>query len=126
MGVSVILFADKYWLVATSANMLGEMTSAWLALLGEYGWEPPTLELTWCSKQADGYHASIKVNGDTTRRASGKEGFKALGTMVTLDDNFDVEIEDRITWGEPRLPCKLGYAWMRQYTLGKECTYSNL
>ncbi len=37
--INLILFADKYWLVATTAAMLGEMTNIWLGLQAEYGWE---------------------------------------------------------------------------------------
>ena len=39
--VDLILFADNYWLVATSPRMLEKATVAWLSLLGEYGWETP-------------------------------------------------------------------------------------
>ena len=44
--VNLILFADNYWLIATNHTMLESMTTAWLDLLGEYGWETPTEELT--------------------------------------------------------------------------------
>ena len=42
--VNLILFADNYWLVATSPQILRAMTSARLRLLGEVGWETPTEE----------------------------------------------------------------------------------
>ena len=35
--VSLILFADNYWLVATSPTMLSAMTNEWLRFLGEVG-----------------------------------------------------------------------------------------
>ncbi len=44
--VNLILFAGSYWLVATTPTMLSEMTSEWLRLLGEVGWETPTADLT--------------------------------------------------------------------------------
>jgi transposase-like protein len=37
--VDTILFADSYWLVATSHKMLENMTEAWLYILSEVGWE---------------------------------------------------------------------------------------
>ena len=39
--VDLILFADNYWLVATSPQMLKSMTGEWLRLLGEVGWLTP-------------------------------------------------------------------------------------
>ena len=53
--VDIILFADNYWLVATSHKMLENMTQAWLYLLSEVGWETPTEELTWCTTRSDGW-----------------------------------------------------------------------
>ena len=34
-----VLFADNYWMIATSPVMLENMTVAWLGLLKEYGWD---------------------------------------------------------------------------------------
>ena len=59
--VSIILFADNYRLVATDPEMLGKMTMAWLLLLGEYGWETPMEELTWCTTRDDGDTARIFI-----------------------------------------------------------------
>ncbi len=59
--VNLILLAGNYWLAATSARMLQDMTRAWLQLLSEYGWETPTPELTWCATQADEYTAKIDM-----------------------------------------------------------------
>ena len=39
---------------------------------------------------------SIAINNETTRRAETKTGFKVLGTLLTLDNNFDVEVENRL------------------------------
>ncbi len=47
--VDIILFADKYWLVATDPKMLEKMTAEWIGLLGEYGWETPTEERRFTS-----------------------------------------------------------------------------
>ena len=66
--VNLILFADNYWFVATSPQMLCAMTSEWLRLLGEVGWETPTEELTWCTTEQDSVKMDIKINEETTRR----------------------------------------------------------
>ncbi len=57
--MDLILFADNYWLIATNHTMLENMTKAWLDLLGEYVWETPTAELTWCTTQGKS-RSSIK------------------------------------------------------------------
>ena len=59
-----ILFADNYWLVATSPYMLSDMTNEWLRLLGEAGWETPTEDLTWCTTAQDAF------KGEARRRRS--------------------------------------------------------
>ena len=92
----MILFADNYWLVATTPEMLSDMTNGWLRLLGEVGWETPTKDLTWGAAAVDEYRAGIRVNGALTRRAGRSIGFKVLGTMVTFDSRFDVEVENRL------------------------------
>ena len=94
--VDLILFADNYWLVATSPQMLRAMTVEWLRLLGEVGWETPTSELTWCTTMHDDVNMKIVVNEEIAKRAGNKEGFKVLGTIVTFDNNYDVELEHRI------------------------------
>ena len=92
----MILFADNSWLVAMSPYMLSDMTNEWLRLLGEAGWETPTEDLTWSTTAHDAFKADIRVDGRITRRAEAKIDFKALGTMVTFDNAFDVEVENRL------------------------------
>ena len=66
-------------------------------LLGEVGWETPTADLTWSTAADDDYKADIRVNGALTRRADREVGFKVLGTLITFDNHFDVEVENRLT-----------------------------
>ena len=94
--VNLVLFADNYWLVATSPQMLETMTVEWLRLLGEVGWKTPTADLTWSTTAEDGVKYSIRVNGDVARRSERKTGFKVLGTLVSFDNGFDVEVENRL------------------------------
>ena len=76
--------------------MLEAMTDEWLRLLGEVGWETPTEDLTWCTTEKDDVNMAININAKLTRRTEAKSGFKVLGTMVTFDNNFDVEVENRL------------------------------
>ncbi len=57
--VNLIMFADNYWLVATTPTMLSAMSCEWLRLLGEVGWETPTADLTWCTTAADDFKMNI-------------------------------------------------------------------
>ena len=94
--MNLILFADNDWLVATTPEMLSDMANEWLRLLGEVGWEAPTEAFTWGTAAVDEYRADIRVNGALTRRAGRKNGFKVLGTMITFDNHFDAEVDNRL------------------------------
>ena len=94
--VDIILFADNYWLVAVNPKMLENMTIAWLDLLAEYGWETPIEELTWCTTRNDDVEIKIEVNNKIARRAKAAAGFKVLGTQITFDNSYEVELESRL------------------------------
>ena len=74
--VDLILFADNYWIIATSPQMLWQMTTEWLRLLGEVGWETPTSELTWCTTMDDEVMTKIEINGEMAKRAGRKRASK--------------------------------------------------
>ena len=48
-NVSLMLFADNFWLVATSAKQLSAMMIQWIRLLHGAGWRVPLSECTWCT-----------------------------------------------------------------------------
>ncbi len=73
--VSLILFADKYWLVATKAKMLKLMTVKWLDLMDEFGWETPVADLTWCSTVKDNERRQFKIMGGEGAANVGGGGF---------------------------------------------------
>ena len=77
--------------------MLESMTVAWLSLLGDYGWETPMQELTWCTTAEDDGSPVINIEKKKTKRTTAQEGFKVLGTFVTFDNKFEVELEHRLT-----------------------------
>ena len=62
--VNIILLADNYSLVATSADMLRAMTEKWLDLLAEYVWEAPVSDLTGCSTVTDNERAQFEIRGN--------------------------------------------------------------
>ena len=72
------------------------MTCEWLRLLGGVGWETPTEDLTWCTTADDGISIDIVVETKLIRRPKRGEGVKVPGTIITFDNNFDVEIENRL------------------------------
>ncbi len=63
--VDVIVFADNYWLVATSTTMLKGMAKEWLNLLTEHGWETPTEGLPQI-------HIDKKKRGEPRRRRASR------------------------------------------------------
>ena len=95
--VNHIVFAGNYWLVATSAKLLKQMTEKWLDLMAEYGWETPVADLAWCSTVKDNEITQFKIRGEKALRTAAAFGFKVLGTMLTFDNKFDVDIKYRLS-----------------------------
>ena len=94
--LSLVLFADNFWLFATSPTMLETMMQKWLDLLSAYGWEVPLDETTWCTTAPDERHWTIQARGAVLPRSSRKVGFRALGVRVTFDNCFASELSERI------------------------------
>ena len=96
--VSLVLFADNFWLFARSAAQLATMTALWLKLLRDFGWEVPLNEMTWCTTGADDNdHWKIDVQGTAITRAPRNVGFEALGVKITFDNCFETELQNRIS-----------------------------
>ncbi|CAK0873857.1 unnamed protein product [Prorocentrum cordatum] len=93
--VSLLLFADNFWVVASSAAQLSAMTTAWLGIISEAGWSVPLDEVTWCSTASDEAPWSVEVGDRKLTRAKRGEGFKVLGTVLTFDNNAEVELQNR-------------------------------
>ncbi len=49
-----------------------------------------------CTIQKDEYRADIMINNEVTLRAEATVGFRVLCTSLPLDNNFDVEIGNRL------------------------------
>ena len=95
---NLLLFADNFWLLATSAPELAEMSAEWLEILNKFGWEVPLDELTWCTTaQDDLATGQVTIQGHRVRRNSRAEAFKVLGTCVTFDNSFELELQNRIS-----------------------------
>jgi len=96
--IALLLFADNFWLVSTSPAELARMTEVWLDILKRHGWSVPLGEATWCSTGPDdmrNWH--VELPWGSVRRASRKEGFNVLGTIITFDASFEVELRNRIS-----------------------------
>lgn len=94
--LSLLLFADNFWLVATSPRELAEMSTLWMTLLSGAGWQAPIQEMTWCTTASDAQNFSVEVSGVRVHRALRSVGFKALGVQITFDNQFTVELKRRI------------------------------
>eukprot|EP00973_Karenia_brevis_P062080 8633880-Karenia_brevis.AAC.1 len=91
-----MLFADNFWLLASSPLQLAAMTEVWLDLLSEYGWSVPLDETVWFTTGPDTCKEwVVPVRGEKVRRAKQQEGFMVLGTRVTFDNAFSEELEVR-------------------------------
>eukprot|EP00959_Pyramimonas_sp_CCMP1952_P417000 8736408-Pyramimonas_sp.AAC.1 len=71
------------------------MTTAWLGIISEAGWSVPLDEVTWCSTASDEAPWSVEVGDRKLTRAKRGEGFKVLGTVLTFDNNAEVELQNR-------------------------------
>ena len=49
--VSLIRFADCYFLISNDAAKLSEMLQVWINLLRSAGWTVPLGEISWCHSQ---------------------------------------------------------------------------
>jgi hypothetical protein len=130
----IILFADNYWIIATSPQEWTAIATRWLTLIRQHGWDSPLDEITVCTTAADSaFITPVKIFDTTIYRAKRKVGFKALGVQVTFDNKFDEELAARIrkTWAafykfEPLLLCKAVPLGKRLEILNKCVTASLL
>ena len=96
--VSLLLFADNFWLIADSPKQLSEMTEAWLCILQQHGWSVPIGEATWCTTGSDDVTQwVVQLSEGEVRRSARAEGFKALGAWITFDNAFERELQNRFS-----------------------------
>ena len=74
--LSVLCFADNFWIIATSADMLQDMFTAFLDRLESSGWIVPLKECSWSTTAADDTPFQILVRDTAVERTSRHEGFK--------------------------------------------------
>ena len=67
-----------------------------MEILRHAGWEVPLSECTWSATVADEFKFDIVIEGVVIKRAMRDAGFKVLGTIVTMDNNFAKEVANRI------------------------------
>ena len=99
--ISLCLFADNFWIFASSPTELAKMTQTWLDILKRFGWSVPLDETTWCTTASDeNYLWKVIVDGITLPRSNRRDGFKAVGAQIGFDNVFEAELNNRIarTW----------------------------
>lgn len=95
--MSLVLFADNYWLMSSSPGELSKMITAWLSILKRCGWSTPLDECTWCTTGRDETTSwQVTVDASPVKRTSRKVGFNVLGVQLTFDNCFEVELQIRI------------------------------
>ncbi len=99
----LLLFADNYWILATSIQELQAANDHWQDLLNRAGWRTPVEELCYATTADDELFGDqvLYSGGLAVQRRPRAEGFKALGTQITFTCRDDRELERRIkaAWG---------------------------
>ncbi len=96
--VCLLLFADNYWIIATSTNELQLAISFWQSLLESAGWFTPVGDLCYATTAGDDQYTTSTVqqhHGEIVQRRAKAEGFKVLGTQLTFGNHNDKEFERR-------------------------------
>ena len=76
---------------------LQAITIHWLSLLKKHGWHTPLDEICYSTTAFDWqYTNDIIISDEVIKRIPRKTGFKVLGTFITFDNAFDVELVRRI------------------------------
>ena len=84
--ISLLLYADNFWLASTSAGALGLMTNACLHILAEHGWTVPMKEAVWCHTAATpSTKWRVHTAGEDVKMSPRHEGFKALGVQISFN-----------------------------------------
>ena len=74
------------------------MLAKWLQLLEQHSWHTPLDEIVYCTTAEDAdYRREVLIDGKIIKRLPRKKGYKVLGTFVTFDNSFDVELGRRIS-----------------------------
>jgi len=95
--ICLILFADNYWIVATSPDELQTANNAWQSLLRQAGWSTPASDLRYGTTAADtDFQSEIRSEGRVIPRVPKKEGFKVLGTQLVFHNRFEAELDRRV------------------------------
>ena len=78
------------------------MSEQWYTILGTNGWTYPLGEYVFSTTVSDHQVLpEVQINGTKIARRGHKQGIKILGTWITLDESFGIEVGHRIhkAWG---------------------------
>ena len=82
--ISLVLYADSFWLFAKSPDQLEAMTKHWLEILTVFGWSVPLEVATWCSTQPDDVPARVSLSSTCIKRAKRNKVSEFLGRASLL------------------------------------------
>ena len=94
--LSVVMFADNFWLFARTATMLQQMLALWQNILSAHSHSFPMAEVVWCSSIPDSTPASVAPGGVVLERRLRSVGFRALGSILTCDGRQSADFEHRL------------------------------
>jgi hypothetical protein len=94
--ISIVMFADNFWIFASTDKMLEDMLLLWEKTLGEHSHIFPMKEVVWSTTIPDKAFARVAPRGLPLSRRLQTEGFKALGSMITTNGRNTVDLDFRI------------------------------
>ena len=101
--IPLIMFADNFWLLATSDTMLKNMIIHWDAILRRHGHHFPRGDLIWTATIPDDSPALVDPFGSGIPRRLHSEGFKAKDSIITTDGRNTGDLDHRIVQFEKAL-----------------------
>ena len=96
MFLGLILYADNFWLIATSPSMMECMLTKWLNLLEADGWYVPLDETKWGTTLQDNVPLKVHVRGETVKRVERATGFQAPGCQLSFNGRNILELKSRM------------------------------
>ncbi len=83
----ILVYADNYWLLANTLEMLGNMVQCWHRVLRGFDCHVVLAECVWATTLRDNVRLRLCVDGHVFHRVPRAEGFKVLGSQVSFDQS---------------------------------------
>ena len=83
----ILVYADNYWLLATSFSMLQSMTKCWHKILTDkFECKTSYKDCRWITTAGDNLGFNLQIDGVAIPRAPRAQGIKVLGAQVSMDN----------------------------------------